>query len=53
LVGIPFLLVIGLLADLQPEWVAGGVFAVCVAELIADMSWSDGVIGEEPLMPDD
>ena len=53
LVGIPFLLIIGLLADLQPEWVAGGVFAVCVAELIADMSSSDGVIEQEPVIPDD
>lgn len=53
LIGIPFLLVIGLLADLEPQWVAGGVFAVCVAELIADMSWSDGVLDAEPVIPDD
>ena len=38
LLGVPFLLVIGLLSDLEAQWVAGGVLGVCVAELIADMS---------------
>jgi low temperature requirement protein LtrA len=38
LFGIPFLLVIGLLADLEAQWVALGVLGVCVAEVIGDMS---------------
>jgi low temperature requirement protein LtrA len=38
LLGVPFLLIIGLLSDLEAQWVAGGVLGVCVAELIADMS---------------
>lgn len=53
LLGIPFLLIIGLLADLEAQWVAIGVLAVCVAELIADMSSSGDVAGEEPMIPDD
>lgn len=38
MLGVPFLLVIGLLSDLEAQWIAGGVLGVCVAELIADMS---------------
>lgn len=34
--GIPFLLVIGLLGDLEAQWIVVGVLGVCVAELIAD-----------------
>jgi low temperature requirement protein LtrA len=40
LLGIPFLIVIGLLADLSPEWVVFGVLGVCVAELVADLSFA-------------
>jgi low temperature requirement protein LtrA len=40
LLGLPFLLVIGLFGDLEAPWVAGGVLGVCVAELVADMSAS-------------
>jgi hypothetical protein len=38
LLGVPFLLIMGLLSNLEAQWVAGGVLGVCVAELIADMS---------------
>jgi len=38
LLGVPFLLIVGLLSNLEAQWVAGGVLGVCVAELIADMS---------------
>jgi low temperature requirement protein LtrA len=38
MLGVPFLLLIGLLSDLEAQWVAGGVLGVCVAELINDMS---------------
>jgi low temperature requirement protein LtrA len=38
LIGIPFLIVIGFLSALEPSWVALGVFGICVAELVADMS---------------
>jgi low temperature requirement protein LtrA len=41
LVGIPFLLLIGLLSGLEAQWVALGVLGVCVAELTADMSSPD------------
>jgi len=53
LLGIPFLLVIGLLGDLEAQWVAAGVFAVCVAELISDMSSAEGVVAVEPEIPVD
>lgn len=36
--GIPFLLVIGLLGELEAQWIVVGVLGVCVAELIADMT---------------
>jgi low temperature requirement protein LtrA len=52
ILGVPFLLIIGLLSDLEAQWVAGGVLGVCVAELIADMSSSDGVDGVTEI-PDD
>lgn len=38
LVGIPFLGVVGLLSDLQPQWVVLGVLGICVAQLVSDMS---------------
>lgn len=38
LLGIPFLVLIGLLSALEAQWIALGVFAVCVAEVIGDMS---------------
>jgi hypothetical protein len=38
LIGIPFLIVIGFLSALEPSWVGLGVFGICVAELVADMS---------------
>jgi low temperature requirement protein LtrA len=54
LLGLPFLVIIGLLGDLEAPWVAGGVLGVCVAELIADMSMTNP---QEPLLeeeiPDD
>lgn len=53
LLGIPFLILIGLLGDLEAQWVAAGVFAVCVAELISDMSSTDGEIAVEPEIPID
>ena len=52
ILGVPFLLIIGLLSDLEAQWVAGGVLGVCVAELIADMSSSEGIDGETGI-PDD
>ncbi len=53
LLGIPFLILIGLLGDLEAQWVAAGVLAVCVAELISDMSSTDGEIAVEPEIPID
>lgn len=38
MLGIPFLLVIGLLGQLEAQWVALGVLGICLAEVIADMS---------------
>ncbi len=38
LAALPFLVVIGLMSGLESQWVAAGVFAVCVAVLIADLS---------------
>jgi low temperature requirement protein LtrA len=38
LAGIPFLVLIGLLTSLETPWVVAGVFAVAVAEVIADLS---------------
>jgi low temperature requirement protein LtrA len=52
ILGVPFLLIIGLLSDLEAQWVAGGVMGVCVAELIADMSSSEGIDSETEI-PDD
>ena len=53
LMGIPFLIAIGLLADLEGQWVAAGVFAVCVAQVIADMSISESMFEPEPEVPSD
>jgi low temperature requirement protein LtrA len=44
--GIPFLVLIGLLADLQAQWVALGALGVCVAEVISDMA-AAGRLGED------
>lgn len=41
LLGIPFLLGIGLLSGLESQWVAVGVLGVCVAEVVADLSSDD------------
>ena len=41
LVGIPFLLVMGLLSSLESQWVALGVLGVCVAEIVSDLSAPD------------
>ena len=38
LLGIPFLLIIGLLTALEPTWVVIGVLAVCITQLVADLS---------------
>lgn len=38
LAGVPFLLLIGLLSAPGAQWIALGVFAVCVAEVVADLS---------------
>jgi len=38
LAAIPFLIVIGLLPGLEPQWVTAGVLGVCVAVLVADLS---------------
>lgn len=38
LLAIPFLLIIGLLSVLEPQWVVLGVLAVAVAQLVADLS---------------
>lgn len=38
--GVPILLLLGLLGDLETPWIAGGVLGVCIAELIADMQGS-------------
>lgn len=54
LLGVPFLVIIGLLDDVGAEWVAGGVLAVCVAQLIADMSSSPTQLSaRETEIPDD
>jgi low temperature requirement protein LtrA len=45
LLGIPFLLVLGFLGELEAQWVAFGVLGVCLAVLIADLS-SGSDIGE-------
>jgi low temperature requirement protein LtrA len=50
LLGLPFLVVIGLLGDLEAPWVAGGVLGVCVAELIADMSMTNP---QKPLLEEE
>lgn len=48
LFGIPFLLVIGLMDDLEAQWVAVGVLGVCIAELVADRwGYVDGRAVEE------
>ncbi|HEU4895036.1 MAG TPA: low temperature requirement protein A [Acidimicrobiia bacterium] len=41
LLGIPFLLAIGLMSGLDSLWVAVGVLGVCVAEVVADLSSDD------------
>ncbi len=41
LLGIPFLMSIGFLTDLAPEWVVLGVLGVCVAELVSDLTSSE------------
>jgi low temperature requirement protein LtrA/predicted GNAT family acetyltransferase len=38
LAGTPFLLLIGFLSTLEAQWVVLGVFGVCVAQLVADVS---------------
>jgi low temperature requirement protein LtrA/predicted GNAT family acetyltransferase len=38
LAGIPFLVLVGLLSSLEAQWVVLGVFGICVAQLVADMS---------------
>jgi predicted GNAT family acetyltransferase len=38
LAGIPFLVLIGLLSSLEAQWVVLGVFGICVAQLVADMT---------------
>ncbi len=47
LLGIPFLVIVGLLGGLEPGWVVFGVLGVCVAVLVADLSrahhWSSAV----------
>lgn len=54
LLGVPFLVVIGLLSDLSAVWVAVGVLAVCVSQLIADMTSSaKDVPSLEPEIPND
>jgi hypothetical protein len=53
LAGVPFLLVIGLLSGLEAQWVALGVLAVCVAEVIADLSGPTESIEAEPEIPID
>ena len=37
-VGVPIVLLIGLFGSLEAQWVALGVFGVCIAQVIADMS---------------
>lgn len=48
LLGIPFLIAIGFLSALEAQWVALGVFAVCVAEVVGDMS-SAGLLATDEL----
>jgi low temperature requirement protein LtrA len=50
LIGIPFLLAIGFLASLEPQWVATGVLGVCVAEIISDMT-AGGQVGRDRGLP--
>jgi len=49
LLGIPFLMIIGFLGDLQPEWVVLGVLGVCVAELVSDLASSESADADQPL----
>jgi hypothetical protein len=41
--GIPALVVIGMLSALEAQWVAVGVLGVCVAQLVADLSSSSSL----------
>jgi hypothetical protein len=41
LLGIPFLMGIGLMSGLESQWVALGVLGVCIAEVVADLSSND------------
>jgi low temperature requirement protein LtrA len=41
--GIPALIVIGMLSALEAQWVAVGVLGVCIAQLIADLSSSSSL----------
>lgn len=43
LIGIPFLLLIGLLSNLEAQWVSIGLLGVCVAEVVADLSGPEEV----------
>jgi low temperature requirement protein LtrA len=38
LLGIPFVLLLGLIASVEPQWIAAGVLGICAAEVVADMS---------------
>ena len=38
LAAVPFLMVIGLMGQLEAQWVAVGVFGVCIAEVIGDLA---------------
>lgn len=40
LLGVPFLVLVGLLSGLAPEWVVFGTLGVCVGQLVADLSAS-------------
>jgi hypothetical protein len=56
LVGIPFLLLMGLFSSLESQWVALGVLGVCVAEIVSDMSAPDATEAQafdEPEVFDD
>lgn len=53
LLGVPFLLFIGLLSELEAQWVALGVLAVCIAELVTDMTGAiEGSAMEEEIPSD-
>lgn len=41
LAGVPFLLLVGLFSELGAQWVSLAVLGICMAELIADMSYPD------------